>query len=58
MKNEITSRLANALGVELIAREAARPTVQPDALDYVLQGRAVFLKPRTPDTYREAIDLF
>jgi adenylate cyclase len=58
LQNEITSRLANALGVELIAREAARPTDYPDALDYILRGRAVFLKPRTRDTYREAIDLF
>jgi hypothetical protein len=58
MKNEITSRLANALGVELIARKAARPTVHPDALDYILRRRAVFLKPQTRDTYREALDLF
>src|SRR6516225_2534605 len=33
VQNEITSRLANALGVELIAAEAARPTEHPDALD-------------------------
>jgi adenylate cyclase len=58
LQNEITTRLANALGVELIAAEAARPTEHPDALDYILQGRAVSLKPRTPDTCREAINLF
>jgi adenylate cyclase len=58
LQNEITSRLANALGVELIAAEAARPTEHPDALDYILRGRAVLLKPRTPDTHREAINLF
>src|SRR5712691_230750 len=51
-------RLANALGVELIAAEAARPTEHPDALDYILRGRAVLLKPRTPDIHREAISLF
>ena len=33
LQNEITSRIANALGVELIGREAARPTEHPDALD-------------------------
>ena len=55
---EITGRLANALGVELIAAEAARPTEHPDALDYILRGRAVLLKPRTPDAHREAINLF
>src|SRR5271169_1844276 len=40
LQNEITSRLANALGVELIAAEAARPTEHPDALDYIRRGRA------------------
>ena len=58
LQDEITSRMANAFGVELIAAEAARPTEHPDALDYILRGRAVLLKPRTPDTYREAINLF
>jgi adenylate cyclase len=58
LQNEITSRLANALGVELIATEAARPTEHPDALDYILRGRAALLKPRTPDIYKEAIHLF
>ena len=58
LQNEITSQLANALGVELIAAEAARPTEHPDALDYILRGRAVLLKPRTPDTHREAINFF
>jgi TolB-like protein len=38
LQNEITSRLANALGVELIAAEAARPADHPDALDYILRG--------------------
>jgi len=58
LQNEITSRLANMLGVELIAAEAARPTEHPDALDYILRGRAVLFKPRTPDMFREAINLF
>ena len=58
LQNEITSRLANMLDVELIAAEAARPTEHPDALDYILRGRAVLFKPRTPDMFREAINLF
>jgi TolB-like protein/class 3 adenylate cyclase/Tfp pilus assembly protein PilF len=58
LQNEITSRLANALGIELIAAEAARPTRHPDALDYILRGSAALLKTRTPDTFREAINLF
>jgi TolB-like protein/Flp pilus assembly protein TadD len=58
LQNEITGRLANALGVELVAAEAARPPEHPDALDYILRGRAVLLKPRTRDIYTEAINLF
>jgi adenylate cyclase len=58
LQNEITSRIANALGIELVAAEAARPTEHPDALDYLLRGRAVLLKTWTPDIFREAINLF
>jgi TolB-like protein len=58
LQDEITSRLANALGVELIAAEAARPAEHPDALDYLLRGRAALFKPRTPDSFREAMNLF
>jgi TolB-like protein/class 3 adenylate cyclase len=58
LQNEITSRIANALGIELVAAEAARPTEHPDALDYLLRGRAVLLKTWTPDIFREAIILF
>jgi TolB-like protein/Tfp pilus assembly protein PilF len=58
LQNEITSRLANALGAELIVAEAARPTENLDALDYILRGRAALLKPRTLDTYTEAMKLF
>jgi adenylate cyclase len=58
LQNEITSRLANALGVELIAAEAARPTEHPDALDYILRGRAAWNKGPTRDDYAQAISLF
>jgi adenylate cyclase len=58
LQDEITSRIANSLGVELIAVEAARPTEHPDALDYILRRRAVLLKPRTRDTCREAMNSF
>ena len=40
LQNEITGRIAIALNLELIAAEAARPTEHPDALDYILRGRA------------------
>jgi class 3 adenylate cyclase/tetratricopeptide (TPR) repeat protein len=58
LQNEITSCLANALGVELIAAEAARRTEHPDALDYILRGRAARLRPNSRDVYAEAIRLF
>ena len=45
LQNEITSRIAVALDLELVAAEAARPTEHPDALDYILRGRAAMLKP-------------
>jgi TolB-like protein len=37
LQKEITSRIAIALNVELSGREAARPTKNPDALDYILR---------------------
>jgi len=58
LQNEITSRIAVTLNIELLAAEAARATVHPDALDYVLRGRAVMNKPKTRDYYPEAIGLF
>jgi TolB-like protein len=58
LQNEITSRLANALGVELIAAEAARPAKNLTALDYILRGRAARLKPNSRDVYARAISLF
>jgi len=58
VQNEITGRIANELGVELVAREAARPTDHPDALDYIFRGRAASQKPPTPDSYAEAIGFF
>ena len=39
LQNEITSRIAIALNTELVTAEAARPTNDPDALDYILRGR-------------------
>jgi adenylate cyclase len=58
LQNEITSRLANTLGIELIAAAAARTTENLDALDYILRGRAVGLKPVSRDSYAERINLF
>jgi TolB-like protein/class 3 adenylate cyclase/Tfp pilus assembly protein PilF len=58
LQNEITGRLANALGIELIAAEAARPAERPDALDYIFRGHAAGLKPASRASYAEAIRLY
>src|SRR5437016_5867772 len=58
LQNEITSRIAVALDIELISAEADRPTERPDALDYILRGRAARLRPNSLDGLAEAISLF
>jgi adenylate cyclase len=58
LQNEITSRIANALKIELIAAEAARPIEHPAALDYILRGVAALYKPESRDSFAEAITLF
>jgi adenylate cyclase len=57
LQNEITSRIAVALNLEMVAAEAARPTQQPDAFDYILRGRAE-LSAAPAHNYPEAIRLF
>jgi TolB-like protein/class 3 adenylate cyclase/Tfp pilus assembly protein PilF len=58
LQDEVTSRLANTLGIELIAAEAARPTDTPDVLDYILRGRAALSKSASRDSLAEAVSLF
>src|SRR6516164_2250089 len=61
LQNEITSRIAVALNLELTNREAARSTEQPDALDYLLRGRAAFWDwqgARSRDRFAETTRLF
>jgi adenylate cyclase len=60
LQDDITSRIAVALNLELISAEAARPTEQPDTLDYILRGRAALYNYRgsTPESLNEAIQLF
>jgi TolB-like protein len=59
LQNEITSQIAVALHVELVRAEAARPAVKPDALDYVLRARALYLgNVPTRRSYAEQIALY
>jgi adenylate cyclase len=57
LQNEITSRIAITLDVELVTAEATRPTDHPDALKYIFQGRAALSKPRSRENLAEAISL-
>jgi TolB-like protein/Flp pilus assembly protein TadD len=58
LQNEVTSRIAVALNLELIDAEAARPTEHPDALDYILRGRAEHSKPPTRESYAARIGFY
>jgi hypothetical protein len=57
LQDEITSRIAIALNLELVIAEAARPTEKPDALDYIFRARAAGWKPPSRDKYTEQIRL-
>jgi TolB-like protein/class 3 adenylate cyclase len=54
----VTSRIAITLGSELVRVEVARPIQHPDALDYILRGRAAMGKPRSRDNWALAASLF
>jgi len=59
LQNEVTSRIAIALDLELVGTEAARLAEHPDAIDYIFRGRATaWGKAPSPDNYAEAIELF
>jgi TolB-like protein/class 3 adenylate cyclase len=60
LQNEITSRIAVALNAQVIAAEVARATENsnPDALDYILRGRAALAHSPGLDNYGEAINSF
>ena len=58
LQDEMTSRIAVTLNLELLAVAAMRPVEHPDALDYILRGRAVYLRVPPRDGHAEAISLF
>jgi adenylate cyclase len=58
VQDEITTRIAVALNVELLSAEAARPTERPDVLEYILRGRAESNNASAPDNYLRVIHLF
>src|ERR1700736_5452399 len=58
LQNDITRQIAIALNSELVVAEAARPTEHPDALAYILRGRAASNKVATPDNLTQAVVMF
>jgi len=58
LQDEITSRIATELDLELVDAEVARPMEHPDARDYILRGRALRLKPPSRESRTEAVALF
>ena len=58
LQDEITRWIAVALNRELIVAPASRPTEHPDALDYILRGRAAVSAQTSRGTYAEAISFF
>ena len=61
LQDQITGRIANSLGSELIqiaARDAEKRRVNPDAQDFVMRARAVLLQPGSPESLQEAEALF
>jgi TolB-like protein len=58
LQNEITGRIARALQFELAIADAGRSTDNPDALDYILRGRAAWWKPISRENNAEGLNLF
>lgn len=60
LQDEVTSQIAVALNLELIGAEAARLADHPDAMDYILRGRAALYhyQGSTPQRFAEAISFF
>ena len=58
LQNEITARVAYALQGQLFIAESRRPTNNPDAVDYILRGRAVLTNPVSRENYDKAEEYF
>jgi adenylate cyclase len=60
LQDEVTSRIAVALSLELVGIEAAQPSRDPDALDYILRGRAALYhyEGSVPERFAEAVAWF
>jgi tetratricopeptide (TPR) repeat protein len=59
VSNDITGRIGHTINMELVTAEGARRTHDPDALDYIFRGNAVwFGEEQSRDMYAKIIELF
>jgi TolB-like protein/DNA-binding winged helix-turn-helix (wHTH) protein len=58
LQDDVTNRIAVALNMAVIGAEAARPNDRPDALDYILRGRAAGAKGPARENNDQAVALF
>lgn len=58
LQDEVTGRIAIALNQQLVEAEAARPSENPDAFDFMLRARAAYNRDSTRDNFAEAIRLY
>jgi adenylate cyclase len=58
LQDDITSRMAIALNLELINRAAGRLTEDSGAMDYILRGRAAMNTPPSRDAFAKQASLF
>ena len=57
LQDEVTGRIAIALELELLNLEAARPSENPDAFEYILRARAAYNRDSTRDRFGKTISL-
>jgi len=57
LQDEVTGRIAIALGLELVKLEAVRRSENPDAFEYILRARAAYNRDSTRECFAEAISL-
>jgi len=58
LQDDVTRRIAISLKLELLVMEAARPARNLDALDLVLRGRSLYLRPVSHQRDDDLIGLF
>jgi adenylate cyclase len=58
LQDDVTGQIAVALNLELIGDAAAKPAAQPDAVDFILRGRAALNRGSTRENFAEAVQLF